>query len=73
MTRKVIQITANSTHLYALCDDGKIFQLTGTAWSEVTAIPQRTEAMAAQIRDLAISLNLNPTERAALEAKLLSV
>ena len=28
--------------------------------------------MAAQIRDLAISLNLSPAERAALEAKLLS-
>ena len=72
MTRKVIQIAANSTHLYALCDDGKIFQLTGVGWSEITAIPQRTEAVAAQIRDLAISLNLSPAERAALEAKLLS-
>jgi hypothetical protein len=72
MTRKVIQIAANPTHLFALCDDGRIFQLTGSAWSEVTSIPQSTEVMAARIRDLAVSLDLSPTERAALEAKLLA-
>ena len=58
MTRRVVQIAANPTHLFALCDDGKIFQLAGAAWNEVPAIPQSTEAMVARIRDLAVSLDL---------------
>jgi hypothetical protein len=71
MTGRVVQIDANPTHLFALCDDGKIFQLMGATWSEAPAIPQSTEAMVARIRDLAVSLDLSPAERAALEAKLL--
>jgi len=76
MTRKVVQIAANAAHLFALCDDGRIFQLTGAAWSEVTAIPPTTipqsrDAVATQIGDLAVSLDLSPAERAALEARLL--
>jgi hypothetical protein len=47
MPRKVVQIIANCTHFHALCDEGKRFRLTGTSWSEVTAIPQRAEVMAA--------------------------
>src|SRR6202162_6495569 len=39
MERKAIQIVANPDHLYALCDDGAIFQLSQGAWFELAPIP----------------------------------
>jgi hypothetical protein len=41
MERKAIQIVANPDHLYALCDDGAIFQLSQGAWFELEPIPHR--------------------------------
>jgi hypothetical protein len=32
MTRKVIQIAASSSRLYALCDDGELFRFGGQTW-----------------------------------------
>jgi hypothetical protein len=39
MERKAIQIVAYPDHLYALCDDGAIFQLSQGAWFELEPIP----------------------------------
>jgi hypothetical protein len=39
MERKAIQIVAYPDHLYALCDDGAIFQLSQGAWFELGPIP----------------------------------
>jgi hypothetical protein len=39
MERKAIQIVAYPDHLYALCDDGAIFQLSQGAWYELEPIP----------------------------------
>ena len=32
MARSVIQIAADPSYLYALCDDGEIFRLVSHAW-----------------------------------------
>jgi hypothetical protein len=40
MARTVIQITADPSYLYALCDDGEIFRLVNRAWQPMAAIPQ---------------------------------
>jgi hypothetical protein len=40
MERKAIQIVAYPDHLYALCDDGAIFQLSQGEWFELKPIPQ---------------------------------
>jgi hypothetical protein len=40
MTRKVTQIAASSSRLYALCDDGELFRFGGQAWAAVPPIPQ---------------------------------
>jgi hypothetical protein len=40
MARSVIQITADPSYLYALCDDGEIFRLVNYAWQPIAAIPQ---------------------------------
>lgn len=40
MARTVIQIAANQDRLFALCDDGQIFKLTGDTWHPVAPIPQ---------------------------------
>jgi SNF2-related domain len=39
MERKAIQIVANPDHLYALCDDGAIFQQSQGEWFELAPIP----------------------------------
>ena len=39
MERKAIQIVAYPDHLYALCDDGAIFQQSQGAWFELEPIP----------------------------------
>jgi hypothetical protein len=40
MARSVIQITADPSYLYALCDDGEIFRLVNHAWQPMAPIPQ---------------------------------
>jgi hypothetical protein len=40
MARTVIQITADPSYLYALCDDGEIFRLVNHAWQPIAPIPQ---------------------------------
>jgi hypothetical protein len=40
MARTVIQITADPSYLYALCDDGEIFRLVNHAWQPMAPIPQ---------------------------------
>ena len=40
MARSVIQITADPSYLYALCDDGEIFRLVSHAWQPMAPIPQ---------------------------------
>jgi hypothetical protein len=40
MARTVIQIAANQDRLFALCDDGQIFKLSGDTWHPVAPIPQ---------------------------------
>jgi hypothetical protein len=40
MERTVIQITADPSYLYALCDDGEIFRLVNHAWQPIAPIPQ---------------------------------
>ena len=40
MARTVIQITADPSYLYALCDDGEIFRLVNQVWQPMAAIPQ---------------------------------
>ncbi len=41
MTRKIIQLAADESWLYALCDDGTLWQGSGSGgWSRCEAIPQ---------------------------------
>jgi hypothetical protein len=40
MARTVIQITADPSYLYALCDDGEIFRLVNQVWQPMAPIPQ---------------------------------
>jgi hypothetical protein len=42
MVRKAIQIATSRANLYALCDDGRIYQLieSQSQWTPVAAIPQ---------------------------------
>jgi hypothetical protein len=40
MARTVIQITADPSYLYALCDDGEIFRLVNNLWQPMAPIPQ---------------------------------
>jgi hypothetical protein len=40
MARTVIQITADPSYLYALCDDGEIFRLVNHLWQPMAPIPQ---------------------------------
>jgi hypothetical protein len=40
MARSVVQITADPSYLYALCDDGEIFRLVNHAWQPMAPIPQ---------------------------------
>jgi hypothetical protein len=40
MARTVIQITADPSYLYALCDDGEIFRLVNHVWQPLALIPQ---------------------------------
>jgi hypothetical protein len=40
MPRTVVQIAADPSYLYALCDDGQIFRLVNYAWQPLAAIPQ---------------------------------
>jgi hypothetical protein len=40
MARKVIQIATSRAHLYALCDDGMIYQLIDGGWESVVAVPR---------------------------------
>jgi hypothetical protein len=40
MARSVIQITADPSYLYALCNDGAIFRLVNHAWQPMAPIPQ---------------------------------
>jgi hypothetical protein len=43
MERKAIQIVAYPDHLYALCDDGAIFQLSQGEWFKLEPIPHMEE------------------------------
>jgi hypothetical protein len=40
MTRNVVQIAADPSYLYALCDDGEIFRLVNNVWQPMAQIPQ---------------------------------
>ena len=40
MARKVIQIAADPSYLYALCSDGKIFRLVNHVGNPMAPIPQ---------------------------------
>jgi hypothetical protein len=40
MTRNVVQIAADPSYLYALCDDGVIFRLVNHVWQPMVPIPQ---------------------------------
>jgi hypothetical protein len=40
MARTVIQIAADPSYLYALCNDGEIFRLVNHAWQPMAPIPQ---------------------------------
>jgi hypothetical protein len=40
MARTIVQITADPSYLYALCDDGEIFRLVNHAWQPMAPIPQ---------------------------------
>jgi hypothetical protein len=40
MARTIVQITADPSYLYALCDDGEIFRLVNHAWQPMALIPQ---------------------------------
>jgi hypothetical protein len=40
MARTVIQITADPSYRYALCDDGEIFRLVNHLWQPMALIPQ---------------------------------
>lgn len=43
MTRKPIQLHNHDGDLYALCDDGTIWQCTGDGWRQLEPIPQDEE------------------------------
>jgi len=40
MARNVVQIAADPSYLYALCDDGEIFRLVNHVWQPMAPIPQ---------------------------------
>jgi hypothetical protein len=40
MARTVVQIAADPSYLYALCDDGEIFRLVNQTWQPIAPIPQ---------------------------------
>jgi hypothetical protein len=40
MARNVVQIAADPSYLYALCDDGEIFRLVNNVWKPMAPIPQ---------------------------------
>jgi hypothetical protein len=40
MPRTVVQIAADPSYLYALCNDGQIFRLVNHAWQPLVPIPQ---------------------------------
>src|ERR1700676_5287182 len=40
MARTVIQIAADPSYLYALCNDGQIFRLVNHVWQPMAPIPQ---------------------------------
>jgi hypothetical protein len=40
LVRTVIQIAADPSYLYALCDDGEIFRLVNHVWQPMAPIPQ---------------------------------
>jgi hypothetical protein len=40
MTRTVVQIAADPSYLYALCDDGEIFRMVNHAWQPIAPVPQ---------------------------------
>jgi len=40
MARTVIQIAADPSYLYALCNDGQIFRLVNRVWEPMAPIPQ---------------------------------
>ena len=40
MARTVIQIAADPSYLYALCNDGEIFRLVNHVWQPMVPIPQ---------------------------------
>ena len=40
MARTVIQIAADPSYLYALCNDGTIFRLVNHVWQPMAPIPQ---------------------------------
>jgi hypothetical protein len=40
MARNVVQIAADPSYLYALCDDGEIFRLVNNVWQPMAPIPQ---------------------------------
>jgi hypothetical protein len=40
MARTVIQIAADPSYLYALCNDGEIFLLVNHVWQPMAPIPQ---------------------------------
>jgi hypothetical protein len=40
MARTVIQIAADPSYLYALCNDGEIFRLVNHVWQPMAPIPQ---------------------------------
>jgi hypothetical protein len=40
VARTVIQIAADPSYLYALCNDGQIFRLVNHVWQPMAPIPQ---------------------------------
>jgi hypothetical protein len=40
MARTVIQIAADPSYVYALCNDGEIFRLVNHVWQPMPPIPQ---------------------------------
>jgi hypothetical protein len=52
MARSVIQIAADPSYLYALCDDGEIFRLVSHAWQPMAPIPQEQPRSAGRNPDL---------------------
>jgi hypothetical protein len=47
VTRKIVQIAADPSYLYALCDDGEIFRLVNHVWQPMAPIPQGDPRQAA--------------------------